>query len=189
MSTSRRATRSYCSVLASRHAASSSREGASTQRLRLLARRTQHRLRPPRAHRPRRGRGSDPRAQPQTAGPERLRLSVPLGAAGLIVTEIPNGQPQTVGLRHSDGTVTRLFHAHQGMPYLEPVDVSPDGSTILYESLVTCQPPQPTSGEVAWACLATGDLIETGSIDGGTPGQPASISPSPAQRTSPPTAP
>ncbi len=91
--------------------------------------------------------------------------------AGLIVSEIPNGQPQTFWLRSGDGAVTRLFSARQGLPFLDAVDVSPDGSRILYESLVSCplNKPSPTPG----ACIATGAVIETGSIAGGVP-QPAS---------------
>ena len=91
--------------------------------------------------------------------------------AGLIVSETPNGQTQTVALSSNDGTIRRLFSARPGVPYLDPVDVSPDGSTVLYESLVTCGSNDPSA--VPLACLATGVVIETGSINGGTP-SPAS---------------
>ncbi len=93
--------------------------------------------------------------------------------AGLIAEGTPPSAKQPIlvfSLRHDDGRVTRLFTERNGMAFLEPVDVSPNGHTILYEDLVSCGP---LDLDVISACLPFSALIETGSTRGGLPG-PAS---------------
>ncbi len=91
--------------------------------------------------------------------------------AGLIISAVPDGQPQTIALRHRDGSTQTLFTGKPGTPFLRPLAISPDGAKILYESIVSCPPPDPSYTPLA--CLETGVRLETGPVTGG-PLQPAS---------------
>ncbi len=98
--------------------------------------------------------------------------------AGLIYTHVPNGHPQRLSLWAPDGVVRTLWTGRPSMPWLVPEDVSPDGSTILYEAVVGCGPVVPsTPAPGPSACLAYDDLLETAPIAGGVP-QPLTDRPS-----------